>query len=112
MLSEYHALLTDPQIIQRYPELKKEKVELALRRLSYVGERFSRMSVTFEFPREPRDEKFLELAIAGHATHLVKTDNDLLSISTGHSDAARRFRPRSPSTQISKPAAFLDQLDA
>jgi len=31
--------------------------------------------------RDPKDNKFLELAIAGNATHIVSGDNDLLELS-------------------------------
>ena len=30
--------------------------------------------------RDPKDNKFLELAVSGHATHIVTGDNDLLAL--------------------------------
>jgi putative PIN family toxin of toxin-antitoxin system len=30
--------------------------------------------------RDPKDDKFLELAISGHATHIVTGDSDLLAL--------------------------------
>lgn len=30
--------------------------------------------------RDPKDDKFLELAVSGHATHLVSGDTDLLAL--------------------------------
>ena len=45
--------------------------------------------------RDPRDDKFLELAIAGEATHLMTGDRDLLALDP--------FR----NTRIMTPAAFL-----
>ncbi len=30
--------------------------------------------------RDPKDDKFLELAVAGHASHVVSGDADLLSL--------------------------------
>ena len=30
--------------------------------------------------RDPRDDKFLELAVSGHATHIISGDQDLLAL--------------------------------
>ncbi len=30
--------------------------------------------------RDPKDDKFLELAVSGHATHIITGDNDLLAL--------------------------------
>ena len=46
--------------------------------------------------RDPRDDKFLELAAAGRADGLITGDADLLALG--------RFR----GTEITTPAAFLD----
>jgi uncharacterized protein len=32
--------------------------------------------------RDPKDDKFLELAVSGHATHIVTGDSDLLAMNT------------------------------
>jgi putative PIN family toxin of toxin-antitoxin system len=47
--------------------------------------------------RDPKDDKFLSLAVSGHATHLVTGDSDLLSL--------HPFR----GVQILQPGAFLEQ---
>lgn len=63
VISEYRFILGDPAITDRYPELSAGKVEIALRRLRYVGDTV-RNAPTFHFPRDPRNAKFIELAIA------------------------------------------------
>jgi len=60
--------------------------------------------VKFHFPRDPRDAKLIELAIAGRATHIVTMDEDIHSLVTARTDAARRFRQRLPGTQVVRPA--------
>ena len=49
--------------------------------------------------RDPRDDKSLELAVAGSATHLVTGDPDLLALDP--------FR----GTRIMTPAALVEELD-
>ena len=49
--------------------------------------------------RDPKDNKFLELAVSGRATHLISGDNDLLVL--------HPFR----GIQIVTPKMFLNQLE-
>ena len=108
VLNEYVTILTDPDLHKRLPSLSHSRIELALRRLRFVGDYQQPVKARFLFPRDRRDEKFLELCISGQATHLLTHDNDLLSLPGAHSDAAKRLRQRSPSLQIMMPAIFVD----
>jgi len=110
--AEYRRVLGSAEMIRRNPQITHEAVELVLRRLRYIGEYLSQAKARFRFDRDPDDEPFIELAIDGTATHIVTSDNDLLSLSTGHDDAARRFRQRLPGTRVLRPAAFLREIQA
>jgi putative PIN family toxin of toxin-antitoxin system len=107
VLAEYQAVLSDPAVVDRFPELTVEKVEIALRRFRFVGEFLREVRARFEYPRDPRDEKLIELAIEGRATDIVSGDDDLLSLPTARGDAARRFRQRLPTVRVVRPAEFL-----
>jgi len=43
--------------------------------------------------RDPQDDKFLELAVSGHATHIVTGDSDLLTLNPfpRHSDSSAKL---------------------
>ena len=107
VLSEYRAVLTAQQIVERYPELTKEKVEIALWRLRYVGDTLRSVRADFEYVRDPKDEKFVELAIAGEASHIVTADKDLLSLAFGYGEAAKRFRQRASSVRVLEAKVFV-----
>jgi putative PIN family toxin of toxin-antitoxin system len=107
VLAEYRAVLTDPVIVERYPELTIDQVEVALRRFRYFGEYLRVVRASFEFARDPRDAMLIELAISGKATDLVSFDKDLLSLPFAHTDAAKRLRQRQPGLRILRPAEFL-----
>ena len=107
VLAEYRAVLTDPILTQRFPELTADRVEVALRRFRYLGEYLRAVRARFELPRDPRDEMLIELALSGKATDLVSSDNDLLSLPAGHGDAAKRLRQRLPHLRILGPVDFL-----
>jgi len=107
VLSEYRMVLTDLAVVAKFPEITPELVGLTIRRLLFVGDYHRAPVARFIFPRDPHDEKFIELAIASTATHLVTSDNDLLSLPMGRSDAARRFRQRLPTIQVLTPEVFV-----
>jgi predicted nucleic acid-binding protein len=66
----------------------------------------------FDYNRDPDDECFIELAIAGAATHIVTHDDDLLSLPRGHKDSAKRFRQRLPRTNVLGSGEFLREFEA
>lgn len=61
VLAEYRSILTAPFIVERYPELTPRTVELMLRRLRYVGDVIDTSTIHFDFLRDPKDEKIIEL---------------------------------------------------
>jgi putative PIN family toxin of toxin-antitoxin system len=75
---EYRAVLNDPALATRFRELNPETVEMVIERLRYVGDYTRLPNIEFEYNRDPRDQKFLELAIALKATHILSFDADLL----------------------------------
>lgn len=111
VLLEYRAVLGDDSITRRHPGITPEETELVLRRLRYFSEYVREVRSRFRFDRDPRDEKFIELAISAEATHIVTHDRDLLSLATDHDDAARRLRQRLPGLRVFESAAFLREFD-
>jgi len=112
LLSEYRFILTEVDLVARYPALEESKVKTAVERLAYVGEVLRVVRSHFEYFRDKKDEKLIELAISGQATHLITTDRDLLDLPHRTSEAARRFRQRLPRIEVLKPEAFVDQYGA
>ena len=47
------------------------------------------------------------LSKPGGATYIVSMDKDLLSLPTGHDDAAKRFRQRLPAVKVLDPYEFV-----
>jgi putative PIN family toxin of toxin-antitoxin system len=108
ILSEYRAILRRPSILEKYPELEHPRVADAIERLLYVSELHRPVGVRFSFPRDPKDSPFLELAIAASATHLITTDQDMLSLAAGRDDASKRFRQRT-ATLVQRPEDFISR---
>ena len=76
--AEYRAVLLHPITLARFAHLTSRRVATALHRLRYIADEYPVIRVRFDFPRDPRDAKLIELAIVGTATHIVTMDNELL----------------------------------
>ncbi len=57
--------------------------------------------------RDPKDSKYLNLAIAAGAELIVSRDNDLLELMTGTDSEAEAFRTAYPNIRILDPVEFL-----
>src|SRR5262249_35500637 len=57
--------------------------------------------------RDPKDAKYLNLAIAGGAELVVSRDNDLLDLMSSTDPEAVAFRRAHPNIRIVDPVAFL-----
>lgn len=64
----------------------------------------------YRFARDPKDEPYLNLALAARARYLVSKDNDLLDLMTKQSAEAQAFRQRYPMLTILTAPAFLTEL--
>lgn len=105
VLREYRYVLESQTLRRRFPFIDSRVVETTMLRLKYRGDAV-REKVQFEFPRDPEDARFIELAIAGKADFLVTDDDDLLTLKQSHSDAARRLRQRAHKLRICAAVEF------
>jgi len=83
LLDEYRGVLTDAALRIRFPQLTSELVAVALHRLRFVGDYVRKPDARFEYRRDPRDEKLIELAIELRASYIITADKDLLSLPAG-----------------------------
>ena len=75
-LSEIDQVFLRPRF-DRYLNLAGRRLFLAL-----LEQRTELVEVTHSITacRDPKDDKFLELALSGHATHIITGDRDLLDL--------------------------------
>jgi len=109
VLDEYRAVLSDDALLERFPELDPEIVEIAIRRLRFVSDYVAFPNTSFIYPRDPQDQKFIELAIAMQATHILSFDKDLLSLPTSPTEAGKRFRQRLPGIAVLSATTFMER---
>lgn len=107
ILEEVKRTLDRPSLRRRYSKLTDERVERFLERIVIAGKPSDDPPHVFSLPRDPKDEPYLDLAIATQASFIVSRDKDLLSLMDD--DA---FKSTYPGLSIVEPHAFLARIRA
>jgi putative PIN family toxin of toxin-antitoxin system len=110
-LAEIEDVLARPHLCLKYPQLLDGRVEALLDRLLYRGIYLRRVKQHFTYPRDPKDEPQLNLAIEVQADYLVSRDNDLLDLMNWNQEAGREFQRCFRFLKIVTPEAFLQVME-
>ncbi|MBC7816626.1 MAG: putative toxin-antitoxin system toxin component, PIN family [Planctomycetaceae bacterium] len=102
ILTEVRDVLSRPELVARFPALSPEWVNEFLEAITSKALVVPDVPDAFSLPRDPKDEPYINLAIATQAEFLVSRDRDLLDLMT---DAD--FRRRFPGLTIVDPMTFL-----
>lgn len=65
----------------------------------------------FDYPRDPDDEPYLNLAIEVGADYLISRDNDLLDLMKWEKEEGREFQKRFRFLKIVSPEEFLRVME-
>ena len=106
-LSEIRDVLTRPKALIKYPHLTVEYVEIFLSRVLSKANLLNKIPKHFQYPRDPKDEKYINLAIESEANYIVSRDNDLLDLMTGIDAESKEFRQRFRFLKVIAPGEFL-----
>jgi putative PIN family toxin of toxin-antitoxin system len=105
ILAEVRDVLTRPKTLRKFPALTPEAVDAFLADLASHATTLASVPKVFSLPRDPKDEPYIDLAVAAQARYLVSRDNDLLDLMN---DAA--FRQQFPDLTVIDPVALLREL--
>ena len=108
VLREIRSVLYYPSVRKKLLNLTDLRVEQFVRQLQFRAAIVHPVRHRFNYPRAHQDEPYLDLAAQVKAHYLVSRDKDLLSLMSGHSDIAKRFRQNCPGIRIVKPEEFLE----
>lgn len=107
VLEEVREVLSRPKIRQRNPAITDERVDALLSRIAEKATLLDDVRQHFTYTRDPKDEKYLNLAIEVAAAYLVSRDHDLLDLMTGATSECEDFRRRFSSLTVIEPVEFL-----
>lgn len=102
ILAEVGDVLLRPELVKRFPALSPEWVTEFVESFANKALVVPDVPIAFTLPRDPKDEPYVNLAVATQAEFLVSRDRDLLDLMT---DAD--FRRRFPALLIVDPETFL-----
>jgi uncharacterized protein len=105
ILAEVRDVLTRPKTQRKFPLLSPEWVESFLQNAESKAVVLTEVPRSFTLERDPKDEPYLNLALAAGAHYLVSRDKDLLDLMNEES-----FRQRCPDLTILDPVAFLQAV--
>lgn len=107
ILEEVRDVLSRPKIRRRNPAITDERVDALVTRLREKATVVNDVQQHFVYSRDPKDEKYINLAIEARADYIVSRDNDLLYLMTGYTDECKDFRRRFRLLKIVEPVEFL-----
>jgi putative PIN family toxin of toxin-antitoxin system len=107
VLAEFRDVATRRSVRRNFTTLTDERVAAFLASVERVAVRIDPVPGAVRLARDPKDEKYLNLAVAAGAAIVVSRDNDLLDLMTGTDPDAVKFRTDHPEIAILDPVTFL-----
>jgi putative PIN family toxin of toxin-antitoxin system len=107
IVSEIHDVLTRPRVRQKFPALTDELVGRFVSALVKRAVPVREVPRLFVYNRDPKDEPYLNLAIAAGASYLVSRDTDILDLARSDNPDGVRLRHHAPDLRILDPVSFL-----
>ncbi|MBA2619571.1 MAG: putative toxin-antitoxin system toxin component, PIN family [Acidobacteria bacterium] len=109
-LEEVRDVILRPNILSRLPDADEFQIEAFIEYITSISTFTDSVPHKFDFPRDPKDEMVIDLAVETKADYVVSRDNDLLDLMTGYTDECRDFRRRFRGLKIVNPVEFLKIL--
>lgn len=110
ILAEVRDVLARSRVRQRFPALTDQLVGRFLAALEERAIVVSEVPRAFQFDRDPKDEPYINLAIAAQANYLVSRDNDILDLADASTPDGQSLQHKAPELQIVEPGAFLAEI--
>jgi putative PIN family toxin of toxin-antitoxin system len=107
VLAEIQDVITRPKLQTKYDRLTNERAEKLNEILRTKATIIKNVPHVFSYARDPKDEKYIDLAVACGAKYIVSRDADLLDLMTNHDIESKEFRQKTRPLKIIEPLEFL-----
>ncbi len=111
VLDEIRDVLNRSYIRQLMPGITDQRVASLFRRLERKAIHIKNVPEEFRYDRDPKDERYINLALVANSKYLVSTDKDLLDLMNPMVDGSKSFFNRYPMLRILTASAFLDEVE-
>ncbi len=107
ILTEVRAVLSRPRLRRKYPQVASPRVGEFLAAVEARALFVDPVPPRFSYPRDPKDQPYLDLAIHSAASYLVSRDQDLLDLQVPGSGPGEELRRMAPQLSILDPVELL-----
>jgi putative PIN family toxin of toxin-antitoxin system len=111
ILAEIRDVLARPKLRLKNPRFTDEHVESLLLRIMMKGSVLTNIPRHFNYDRDPKDEKYLNLAVEAQADFLISRDRDLLDLRRDDTLENAALRALNPGLLVVDPAEFLRTIE-
>ena len=109
VLTELGDVCLRPHLARRF-RLSESRVAAFVLQVERIATVVEDVPHIFEYPRDPDDEHYVDLAVASHARLIVSRDNDLLALEDPTSPDGASFHQRFPDLTILTPEGLLERI--
>ena len=109
VLDEFHDVCSRPLLATRF-RLSMEKTEAFVELIQSFAVILDNIPHVFDYPRDPDDEHYVDLAVAASATLIVSRDKDLLALRDATTSDGQQFQKRFSGIVILTPSELLTRL--
>jgi putative PIN family toxin of toxin-antitoxin system len=110
VVTEIRGVLGRPRLREKFPVLTDDLVEHFVASVVHQATMIQEVPRVFEYSRDPKDEPYLNLAIAGKADYLVSRDTDILDLQTRPRAHSKHIHAYAPQLEILDPVSFLVRM--
>jgi putative PIN family toxin of toxin-antitoxin system len=110
ILEEVRDVLSRPKIRRKNRDINDERVDALINRIAGNATIVKDVQRHFIYLRDPKDEKYINLAVEAEAEYIVSRDKDLLDLMKSDTDECKDFRRRFASLKIIEPVDFLKKV--
>lgn len=111
VLAEIKDVITRPKLQEKYSRLTNERADKLIEILRTKATVIKNVPQAFNYARDPKDEKYINLAAAAGAEYLISRDADLLDLMTGFDDDSKEFRQKFRPLKVIEPLEFLKIIE-
>lgn len=107
VLAEIQDVITRPKLQAKYSRLTNERAEKLIETLRTKATVIKNVPQVLNYARDPKDEKYINLAVAADAEFIISRDTDLLDLMTGFDNDSKEFRQKFRPLKVVEPLEFL-----
>ena len=111
VLTEVAEVLSRPRTRKLAPALTIAVIEAFITDVRLKSICLMNVPEEYRLERDPKDERYINLALVANAKFIVSRDNDLLDLMKPNSETAREFQRRYPLLKIINPTDLLAEVE-